>query len=190
MHPDQDGSHPWLTAEVEFLRSALAARVPLFGVCLGSQLIARAAGAWVGPARSPEVGWLPVELTDEGLSDPVLGTLPARVDAFQWHSYTFELPARATQLATSPAARQAFALDGRAWGIQFHAEATREMIATWIADEPADAPVDPVQLLAETDKRIAGWNETGRALCRAFLAAAYDSIGSRSSAAHSCHEPA
>jgi len=172
MHPDQDGSHPWLAHEIEFLRRTLAARVPLLGVCLGSQLIARAAGAWVGPARRPEVGWLEVSLTDAGRGDPVLSALPERVQAFQWHSYTFDLPEGAAELATSPAARQAFALDGHAWGIQFHAEVTRSMIEAWVAEDADELPMPAGELFAETDRRIGGWNGCGRDLCRAFLSVA------------------
>jgi GMP synthase (glutamine-hydrolysing) len=172
MHPDQDGSHPWLAHEVTFLRRALDTRVSLLGVCLGSQLIARAAGAWVGPAREREVGWLAIELTDAGRADPVLSVLPERVDAFQWHSYTFELPDRATELATSAVARQAFALSGHAWGIQFHAEVTRPMIDSWIAEDADELPMSAAELSAATDDRIDAWNDLGRSLCRAFLAVA------------------
>jgi GMP synthase-like glutamine amidotransferase len=178
MHPDQDGSHPWLAHEVSFLRRALDARVPMLGVCLGSQLIARALGAPVGPAPQPEVGWLEVELTDAGRADPVLSRLPARVEAFQWHSYTFGLPDGATELAVSPVARQAFALDGRAWGIQFHAEVTTSMIHAWAAEDPQELPMPVDELLAATDARIDRWNELGRDLCRAFLAVAARASGS------------
>jgi GMP synthase (glutamine-hydrolysing) len=172
MHPDQDGSHPWLADEVAFLEGALAARVPLIGVCLGAQLIARAAGAWVGPAPQPEIGWITVELTAAGRTDPVLSALPETVTAFQWHSYTFALPEGARELATSPVARQAFALDGRAWGIQFHAEVTRPMIESWVAEDGGELPMTTDELFAATDEHLPGWNKQGRRLCRAFLAAA------------------
>jgi GMP synthase (glutamine-hydrolysing) len=172
MHPDQDDFHPWLTDEVDFLRHVLDARVPLLGVCLGAQLVARAAGASVGPAESSEIGWCEVELTVAGQADPVLSTLPARIDAFQWHHYTFELPSSATELARSAAARQAFTLDRRAWGIQFHAEVTRKMIASWGADGADQLTGTLAELLDRTDDLIDGWNEAGRRLCAAFLASA------------------
>jgi GMP synthase (glutamine-hydrolysing) len=164
MHPDQDEQHPWLRGEHHFLQELLERRTPLLGVCLGAQLIAKAAGAAVHPAREPEVGWLPVEKIAE---DPVLEALPARFDAFQWHHYTYEVPAGATELARSKVSSQAFRL-GAAVGIQFHAEVTSEIVASWLADDPADvADVDALQWV--TAKRISSWNELGRALCGRFL---------------------
>jgi GMP synthase-like glutamine amidotransferase len=170
MHPDQDDEFHWLGHEEEFLRAALAEGVPTIGVCLGSQMLARAAGAWVAPAREPEVGWLEIELTPEGRADPVLGALPARTRAFQWHSYTFGIPAGGVELARSPVCSQAFRV-GAARGIQFHAEVTLEMVRAWIEEEPHELD-DPDGFLAETEARIAEWNEQGRALAAAFLAEA------------------
>ena len=124
MHPDQDDEHPWLRREHEFLVKHLERGTPLLGVCLGAQLIAKAAGAEVRPASEPEVGWLSVERVTD---DPVLDALPRRFDAFHWHEYTYELPAGATELARSDVSNQAFRL-GRAVGIQFHAEVTQETV--------------------------------------------------------------
>ena len=169
MHPDQDAEYPWLTDEVAFLRRALAEGVPAIGVCLGAQLLARAAGAWVGPAGSAEVGWFAVETNDEGASDPVIGVLPRRFDAFQWHYYTFALPDGAVELAASAAVRQAFRLGDRAWGIQFHAEVDRRMLDRWFVEGASELPKPIEQVRAETDRLLGGWNEHGRALVNAFL---------------------
>ncbi len=169
MHPDQDERHPWLRAEHEFLAEHLEGGTPLLGVCLGAQLIAKAAGAEVRPAREPEVGWLPVERIAD---DPVLDVLPRRFDAFQWHHYTYDLPAEATELARSDVASQAFRL-GRAVGIQFHAEVTAATVESWLAEDPDDVP-DAAALRRQTTERIAGWNELGRALCRRFLETAQE----------------
>jgi GMP synthase-like glutamine amidotransferase len=169
MHPDQDHAHPWLGTEVDFLRETLAAGIPVLGVCLGAQLVARAAGASVGPAPASEVGWHEIELTAAGRDDPVLGVLPERIDAFQWHHYTFGLPDGASELAVSASCRQAFALGERVWGIQFHAEVTREMIVSWADDGKAELPVSHAELVAQTDGLIARWNDAGRRLCGAFL---------------------
>lgn len=171
MHPDEDERFGWLEREAAFLADVLGAGVPAIGVCLGAQLLARAAGATVGPAREAEIGWLEVELTPAGRADPVLGALPPRTEAFQWHRYTFAIPAGGTELARSPVCPQAFRL-GSAWGIQFHAEVTLPMIEAWSAEDADDLPGDAEAFLAESRARIAGWNEHGRKLCAAFLEAA------------------
>jgi GMP synthase (glutamine-hydrolysing) len=164
MHADQDDRHPWLREENLFLQRLLDLRVPLFGVCLGAQLIAKASHAPVLLAPEPEIGWVPVELTAAGREDPVLGRLPERFDAFEWHYYTYGVPAGASELAASRRCPQAFRLGEAAWGIQFHAEVTLDYISAWIED--TDEPV--AGLLDESKQRIEAWNELGRELCGAF----------------------
>lgn len=171
MHPDEDDRFGWLEHEERFLRDVLDAGVPAIGVCLGAQMLARAAGARVGPAETTEIGWFPVELTAEGREDPVLGVLPPRVDAFQWHRYTFGIPEGGTELARSDACTQAFRLRN-AWGLQFHAEVTLPMVRDWAREDPDDLPHEAERFLAESEERIEGWNEHGRHLCAAFLEAA------------------
>jgi GMP synthase-like glutamine amidotransferase len=171
MHGDQEESHPWLRAELEWLHGMLERPVPTLGICLGSQLIAHAAGAWLGPLGEPEIGWSEVELTDEGSADPVLSALPQRFEAFQWHHYGHGLPDGAVALATNPVALQGFRLGDACWGVQFHPEVTEPQLGRWIADE-SDPPPDPERLRVETRERIGKWNELGRRLCRSFLAAA------------------
>jgi len=171
-HPDEDDRFAWLEREEEFLQDALAERVPIFGVCLGAQMLARAAGASVGPADVVEIGWLDVSLTAAGADDPVLGVLPPSATVFQWHHYTFDVPARAVELARSPICPQAFRLDGRAWGIQFHAEVTLAMVTAWSEEDPDDLPMPAEELRAESARLISHSNEQGRALADAFLRAA------------------
>lgn len=168
-HPDQDDHFAWLGQEAEVLREALAERIPVFGVCLGAQMLARAAGASVRPAREPEIGWYDVELTPAGAADPVLGAIPRRATVFQWHRYTYDLPAGATELARSPVATQAFHLPPSAWGIQFHAEITLPMVEAWVAEDPDDLLEPAEALLEESAARMVESNALGRALCAAFL---------------------
>jgi GMP synthase-like glutamine amidotransferase len=167
MHPDQDDDFHWLAHEEAFLKDILAADVPVFGVCLGAQMLARAAGAAVGPAPEPEVGWYEVTLTDDGRADPVLGSLAPRATVFQWHHYTFGLPAGGIGLAESPVCLQAFRV-GRAWGIQFHAEVTLPMLHAWVQEEPHDLE-QPAAVLADSERNIGVSNAQGRALADAFL---------------------
>lgn len=168
MHADQEGHHPWLREENFFLQRLLDLRKPVLGVCLGAQLLAKAAGAPVGPAREPEIGWFPVELTDDAAHDPVLGRLPARFDAFQWHYYKHGVPAGAVELARNDLCTQAFRLGDCAWGVQFHPEVTLGQVEAWMEE---DEPVPP-GLLDETRERIGDWNELGKGLCDAFVGVA------------------
>ncbi len=169
MHPDQEEQHGWLTPELRYLQEHLERGTPMLGVCLGSQLIARAAGAEVFRASEPEVGWLPVERTEAGGDDPVGAALPEHFEAFQWHHYTHRLPEGAVELARSEVCTQAFRL-GAAWGVQFHPEVRAEQVDSWLAEDPADV-ADPNGLRLATRERIAAWNELGRGLCAAFLRA-------------------
>lgn len=171
MHPDEDESFDWLAREAEFLAGLLERDVPVIGVCLGAQLLARAAGAEVRRASEPEIGWCEIELTEAGREDQVLGTLPERTEGFQWHHYTYDLPDGAVELATSRVCTQAFRV-GRAWGLQFHAEVTRAMVEAWTREDEDELPLPPAELLRQTDDRIAAWNASGRRLCGAFLDAA------------------
>src|SRR5262249_42111539 len=164
----QEGPAPWLREENMFLQRLLGLRKPVLGVCLGAQLLAKAAHADVGPAREPEIGWYPVELTDEAADDPVLGGLPERFEAFQWHYYAHGLPAGAVELARHDACTQAFRLGGSAWGMQFHPEGTRGQVASWGQEDGTG----PANLLEQTRARIAEWNELGKRLCDAFVAVA------------------
>jgi GMP synthase (glutamine-hydrolysing) len=172
MHADQDDRHPWLREENFFLQRLLMLKSPVLGVCLGAQLLAKAAHAEVYPASEPEIGWTTIELTDEAADDPVLGGLPRRFDAFQWHYYTYDLPGGATELARSPVCTQAFRLGEYAWGIQFHAEVTEPQITEWLRDESRDLPAPAEELLAQTRERVEAWNELGRNLCSAFVQSA------------------
>jgi GMP synthase (glutamine-hydrolysing) len=170
MHVDQEAHHPWLSTEEQYVRDLLDREVPLLGVCLGAQMVAKAAGARVGPAARPEIGWYEVELTNG--DDPVLGVLPGRFRAFQWHFYAFDVPGGGAELARSPVCPQAFRLGERAWAVQFHPEVTLEIVAGWIDAAPDEVPGGAEALLAESERRIEEWTRLGRGLCGAFLAAA------------------
>ena len=132
MGAGDDADHPWLAPERELVRAAVEAGRPFLGVCLGVQLLAAALGARVYAAERPEVGMLEVELTAEGRDDPLFAGLDDRFVSLQWHGDTFDLPAGATRLATSPLiANQAFRAGECAYGVQFHLEVTGEMAVEW-----------------------------------------------------------
>ncbi|MGH2996539.1 MAG: type 1 glutamine amidotransferase, partial [Gaiellaceae bacterium] len=172
MHVDQEDRHGWLREENELLQRWVEEDVPMLGVCLGGQLLAKALGARVQRMPGPEIGWHEVALTRPAAGDPVLGDLPGRFETFQWHSYRFELPAGAVPLAENDRCLQAYRAGAAAWGLQFHAEVTRKNALAWIesADPAEDGAVDAARLRAETEERIGAWNELGRELCSRFLA--------------------
>ena len=131
MSVNDDAEVPWLTAEKQLIGEAVRAGVPYWGVCLGVQLLAAALGASVYPGSEPEVGLLPVDLTEAGRADPVFGGFDERLVTLQWHGDTFDLPDGAVRLASSPAyANQAFRFE-RAYGVQFHLEVSAEMAREW-----------------------------------------------------------
>jgi GMP synthase (glutamine-hydrolysing) len=139
MSANDDATLPWLTAEKRLIADAVRAGTPFWGACLGAQLLAAALGAQVTPGPAPEVGMLPVHLTDAARRDPVFAPLPATLPTFQWHGDTFALPEDATLLASSPAyPAQAFRWGETAYGVQFHVEVSPELVAEW-ADVPAYA---------------------------------------------------
>ncbi len=143
---------PWIREEIEFLKLAVQAGVPVLGVCLGAQLLARALGATVRPGPGLEVGMTPVHLTEDGRQDPVFGTFPDPFEVFQWHGEGFDLPAGAVSLARSahyPC--QAFRYGERAYGLLFHLEMERAGIEALCRACPGDlrrAKLDAATLLA------------------------------------------
>jgi GMP synthase (glutamine-hydrolysing) len=174
MHADQEDRHPWLRFEKDFLAAMLDDGMPLLAVCLGTQVLADAAGGEARRASQPEIGWFEIEVTDQGASDPVIGPLAPSFTGFQWHSYEALPPDGAAILARTPVCPQAYRIGERAWGIQFHAEVTAADVDKWIDDYRSDEDavrigVDPEALRAETDEKIAEWNRVGRELCGRFV---------------------
>ena len=168
MHVDQEDEHTWLRGEDAVIRRLLELETPILGVCLGAQLLAKAVGAWVGPSVRPEIGWFPLELTDDAADDPLFAELPRRFDAFQWHYYAFDVPDGAVELARNDVCSQAFRFGDRAWAVQFHPEVTLAQVEGWI-DDPDDPCPDEERLRSESRERIDRWNDIGRALSDAFV---------------------
>jgi GMP synthase-like glutamine amidotransferase len=123
---------PWLRGEKRLIADAVRAGVPFFGACLGVQLLAASLGACVYAGPAPEVGLMPVTLTDAAAEDPLFAGLPRELPTLQWHGDTFDLPPGAVLLASSPAfANQAFRYGPTAYGVQFHLEVSAELLAEW-----------------------------------------------------------
>ena len=139
MSANDDDMLPWLANEKRQIAEAIDAGLPYWGGCLGAQLLAASLGARVYRGARPEIGvYSDVVLTSAGRRDPVFAVAPLRITTLQWHADTFELPDGARLLASSQAyAHQAFAWR-RAYGLQFHLEASVQLAAAWL-ENPAYA---------------------------------------------------
>jgi GMP synthase (glutamine-hydrolysing) len=167
----EEERYPWLEREYDVLRTLLARRAPLFGVCLGAQTLAHAAGGTVAPSSEPEYGFVSVELTDAAADDAIFSHLPSRFDAFETHGYAFDVPPGAVELARSRACVQAMRVGDSAWGVEFHPEIRVEQVERWYEDPSREIP-NAAQALADLRERFDWWSEFGSDLCRGFLAAA------------------
>jgi GMP synthase (glutamine-hydrolysing) len=135
MNVDETDRYPYLADEVRWIRQAIEADRPVLGVCLGSQLLAKALGARVYPNPVKEIGWYDVELTDAAKGDQLLAECSRTETVFLWHGDTFDLPAGAVQLARSQQCEnQAFRFGPAAYGLQFHLEVTPEIISSWLGE--------------------------------------------------------
>lgn len=132
----QEDEHPWLVEEKAFIREAVEGRgLAYLGLCLGHQLLAEALGGSVGPSKTPEIGVLDVQLTQDGASGVFLDGLPENFACLQWHSAEVtRMPPGAQVLATSPAcAVQAMKWGPRAHSLQFHVEVESDTVENWNA---------------------------------------------------------
>ncbi|BCH34594.1 GMP synthase [Mesorhizobium sp. L-8-10] len=127
-----DDAYPYIPALLELLRDFERRDRAVLGICLGSQLLARAYGGRNQIGGATEFGWHQVGLTAEAKDDPVLGGLPESFPIFQWHDDTFSLPDGAVRLASSATvANQAFRIGRATYATQFHFEADRALVGEW-----------------------------------------------------------
>ncbi|QPC86825.1 GMP synthase [Mesorhizobium sp. NBSH29] len=170
---DDEGS-PYIPALLELMRDFIAADKSVLGICLGAQLLARAAGGTNQIGGATEFGWHRMALTPDATQDPVFARLDHAFPIFEWHDDTFTLPPGATHLATSScAANQAFRLGRAAYGIQFHFEADTVLVREWsecfaevIADRNPHWP-----MILETEIAVHGEaaDAAGLALARGWV---------------------
>lgn len=126
---------PWLLAEKRFVSEQIATSKPVLGICLGAQIIAECLGGAVRRSPEREIGWFPIDLTDDGRRSGLFDALPADRIVFHWHGETFDIPEGALRLAaTADVPNQAFSFDGgRVVGLQFHCETTPAIIEGMVA---------------------------------------------------------
>jgi GMP synthase-like glutamine amidotransferase len=163
-----------LYAASRIIREAINRGMNILGICLGAQLIAHCLGAEVYPGGIQEIGWNHVELTGDGLKDPLMRKLAVhpkvkdfwrRFKVFQWHGDTFHLPMNTLHIARSALyANQAFRFSKSVYGLQFHIEVTKEMLSEWVKAMP-----DKEHILAETDSISDEYKGRAMQFYRAFF---------------------
>jgi len=171
---------PFLAEEIPMIEACIDAGRPVIGFCLGSQLIAKAAGADVYPAGIKEIGWYDVHQTGTGASDPILAGTDDPLDVFHWHGDTFDLPPGAELLYTSvPIPHQAFRIGSRVYAFQFHVEVTEAMIGEWLdlnTEELASVAdtIDPAKIRALIPERLPRMQRAGTIILDRWFAIARD----------------
>lgn len=132
MNVDEVERYPAVAAERDWLAEAARLEMPILGICLGAQLLARALGAEVRAGEGFEIGFAPVEIHDP--SDPIVGALAPKTTVLHWHGDVFDLPDGAVPLASSARTKHQGFRHGNAWGVLFHAEADTALLDTWLVE--------------------------------------------------------
>ena len=162
---------PWTAPMQVLLRDAAAAGVPVIGHCLGGQLLAKALGAGVARARTTEIGWIDVEVTDAAAAQEWFGGR-SRFTTFEWHYEAFDLPPGAHRVLTNAFnENQAYVIDGRHIGFQGHVEMTAEIARNWVALSSGELPVvstaalqTAADILTNLEARVAALNAVADAI--------------------------
>ena len=162
MNVDEIDKYPFLETEVRLIEEAMERDFPILGICLGSQLLAKAMGGRVIKNSEKEIGWYDVSPTEKGTSDPLISHLSGVEKIFQWHGDTFELPRGAVHLASSPlCTNQAFRMGDNIYGFQFHLEVDEPMIERWLnvtahkeEIEALESKIDPDNIKRDTPQYI------------------------------------
>lgn len=153
--------HPWLAAEIDFVRRVEELGRPILGICLGAQIMASAFGAPVVKNREKEIGWYPIQ-RDPAISSSLASVFPPRFWAFHWHGETFGIPGGAESLGESEAcANQGFIWKGKSVALQFHLEATSQSIQELIDNAGSELSVRGTYI-QDPDRIFAGFKEHGK----------------------------
>lgn len=171
----EDDVYPFIKDEIALIKNAMKSNIPILGICLGAQLLAKAAGADVYKGKKKEIGWYDVELTDEGKADSLFVGLPDEFTVFQWHGDTFDMPDGCKCLASSKLfPHQIIKVGKNAYGLQFHLEVTEEMIREWICVNDSElasvrSHIDPDKIVKSTSGHIKTINRYGEVVFGRFF---------------------
>ena len=175
MSVNEDDIYPYIKKEEELVREFIADSKSVFGICLGAQIMAKALGSRVYKGKEQEIGWYDIELTPEGIADPMMRKLAVhprvgdfwkRFKVFHWHGETFDIPEGAVRLAGSELfPNQAFRYGSKAYAFQFHIEVTKEMIYDWLKGED----IDHDKLKTDTERLYEVYNARAWNFYKAFF---------------------
>ncbi len=168
---------PHLTTELKLIEDAMRRDVPVLGICLGAQLIAKTLGAEVYRNPEKEIGWYDVSPTDDAGGDPLLLPLQKTEKIFQWHGETFDMPRSARHLAYSfLCANQAYRYGAKVYGFQFHMEVDEPMIHRWLRVPENQTEISALrgdchieQIYGDTSRHMARLREISERVFRAFI---------------------
>ena len=170
MHATQTHDYPFLADEIKLMRRMVHEGAPVWGICLGAQLLAIAAGGDAYRRKHPEVGWTSIEKVAD---DPLLHRISSPFVAFNWHEYSCKLSPTSHLVAVCGEGVQVFRAGGRAWGTQFHPEVDAEMAPHWVRDAVkeqkhlGEAFAD--KLRSETDERLPAYPAFCRRITENFV---------------------
>jgi GMP synthase (glutamine-hydrolysing) len=189
MNVDETDRFPFLADECRWLRQAVAAELPVLGICLGAQLLAKSLGAEVrknivAGKHVKEIGWYDIHLTPAAESDPLFAGLRPTEQAFQWHGDTFAIPENAVLLATGTTCHnQAFRYGRNAYGMQFHWEANQATLDYWfnkphLDEELCGLPeINPAEIVRQIPEQMPGVHCTARRVFERFVMLCADEGG-------------
>jgi GMP synthase (glutamine-hydrolysing) len=167
MNVGEEAEYPFLAAEQELLREAVREGLPTLGICLGAQQLAASCGGGVVRRGALALGWSSFAVERD---DALLAGVETTTPVFHWRQYACRLPDDAVLIASGDGDPQVFRLGAAAWGVQFHPEVSREILAGWVADDPDTVALvtgaAPDSLLAENERRL----PASAALCRRLVA--------------------
>jgi GMP synthase-like glutamine amidotransferase len=163
MHVTQTREFPFLAPEVKLLRRIVHEGGPVWGICLGAQLLALAAGGDVYRREAPEVGWTNIEKVAD---DPLLNGISSPFVAFNWHEYSCDVPPTSHLVARRGDGVQVFRAGGKVWATQFHPEVDEEMAPHWVRDAARKHPHLDAASIARLEADTAEYLPAYPAFCR------------------------
>ena len=167
-------AYKFFKKEEALIKDAIAKNIPILGICLGSQILAKVLGARVYKGEQKEIGWYKIEFANT-LEDKVMYDFGSEATVFQWHGDTFDLPSNCTRLASSRSyTNQAFRFRDNIYALQFHLEVTETMIKEWIKEYNSElhklrGTIRPDAILKEAPKNMKNLSKLSEKFCSRFI---------------------